>query len=81
MLTITNHTAGLLNINFQWAGGNHIGFPMVPVNGQVQVPQVAGVLTAFDGVYHVVSHYNGLTANARVTNAAAPNVGLVVNYF
>jgi hypothetical protein len=42
---------------------------------------VAGILTAFDGAYQVVSHYNGMTANARITNAVAPNVGLVVNYF
>lgn len=81
MLTIHNHTAGLLNINFQYGGGNHLGFPMVPANGQVQVPQVPGVLAAFDGRYRVVSHYAGLLANANITNAAAPNVGLVVNYF
>ncbi|MCO5161730.1 MAG: hypothetical protein M9939_11370 [Mesorhizobium sp.] len=54
---------------------------MVPANGQVQVPQVPGVLAAFDGRYRVVSHYAGLLANANITNAAAPNVGLVVNYF
>ncbi len=81
MLTIHNHTGGLLNISFQYGPGNHHGFPMVQANASVQVPRVAGILTAFDGAYQVVSHYNGMTANARITNAVAPNVGLVVNYF
>lgn len=65
MLTIHNHTNGLVNIIFQSALQT-VHWPLVAKGAYVTIAKSPATLTVTDPVTQAVSHYAGLADNAYI---------------